>query len=382
MTGAKVLIITGASSGIGRALADRAVRAGYNVLAVARRRERLDELAASLAAAAASLATLALDLRTPQAAATIVNTALERFGRIDVIVNNAGSGAVGRASEQSDDALREQFETHVIVPVQLVREARAALQAARGQVFFVGSGVARIPIGNYGVYPPAKAAMRSVARILRNELRSKGIAVTYVDPGVVASEFHTRLGYRPPDIAVSPQVVACKILDAVATRPAVLNAVPWQTAAVTLGELLPAVVDLLLERFPSLSGAEPLLEVKPAEPNQALPQTAPIAPPVEEPAEEEAGGEDSPLRTALAPVASRMRRIKLSQAFVRSLLVPGSDLDPAEIALRWTGMPNKHERALVHDVLDALTESGFLERLSDSRYRVISAPAGEPPTGS
>jgi short-subunit dehydrogenase len=360
MTGAKVLVITGASSGIGRALAERAVRSGYNVFAVGRRSERLEELRAALGAAAASLATLSLDLRAPNAATTIVRGALERFGRIDVIVNNAGSGAVGRAVDQSDDALREQFETHVIVPVQLAREARAALQATHGQVFFVGSGVARIPIGNFGVYPSAKAAMRSVTRIIRNELRPEGIAVTYVDPGVVASEFHTRLGYRPPDLAVSPQSVARKILDAVATRPAVLNAVPWQTAAVAFGEHFPALVDALLERVPALAGTDRLVEVKPA---PAAPEALVHAP--------------TALEAALAPVVSRMRRLKLSPEFVRSLLVPGTELEPAEIALRWTGMPNKNERALVHEVLEALSGSGFLERLPESRYRVLRAADGD-----
>jgi len=368
MTGGKVLVITGASSGIGRALAEQAVRSGYNVFAVGRRSERLEELRAALGTAAGSLATLSLDLRSPQAATTIVNGALERFGRIDVIVNNAGSGAVGRAIDQSDDALREQFETHVIVPVQLAREARAALQSTRGQVFFVGSGVARIPIGNFGVYPSAKAAMRSVTRIIRNELRPEGIAVTYVDPGVVATDFHTRLGYRPPDTAVSPQLVARKILGAVATRPAVLNAVPWQTAAVAIGEHFPALVDAILERVPALSGVERMVEAKPA------PASLAQIPAPENASDTSGDAPASALQEALAPVASRMRRLKLSDDFVHSLLIPGVELEPSEIALRWTGMPNKNERAVVHEVLEALADGSFLERLPESRYRVVRAP--------
>ncbi|HEY0798373.1 MAG TPA: SDR family NAD(P)-dependent oxidoreductase [Candidatus Baltobacteraceae bacterium] len=360
MTSAKVLIITGASSGIGWALTDRAVRAGYNVLAIGRRAQRLEELQAELVTGSGELATLAIDLRSPGAARRIVRTAMERFGRIDVIVNNAGTGAAGEASMQSDEALHEQFDTHVIVPVELVREARHILHATHGQVFFVGSGVARIPIANYGVYPSAKAAMRSVSRILRNELRAENIAVTYVDPGVVMTEFHTRLGYQPPRIAVSPHRVARKILNAVAKRPAIVNAVPWQTFAVGIGERMPALVDFVLSRVPAIAGV----------PSAGLPApvTAKLGGSAPEPPANDTS--PSPFDAALAPLASRMHRLKLAREYVAALLVPGSELDAGAVALRWAGMPNKNERGIVRDVLDALADHGVVERLSEETYRV------------
>ncbi len=386
----RVAIVTGASSGIGRALAERAVRAGWNVFAVGRRAERLAELAGRLDATTGALATLALDLRTPRAAERIVRETQERFGRIDVLVNNAGGVAVGPISEQPDGALYEQMETHVIVPLALTREALPALRASKGQIFYVGSGVARIPVGTLGAYPPAKAAVRSLARIARNELQPQGITVTYVDPGAVATEFMTRAGFAgpPPRLAASPHEVARKIFAAFGTSRSVVNAVPWQTFFVAAGEALPALTDALLRRAPSLVGGSPVdagtalpapetrvaLEAAP----QATPSAAPAlqaTPPATAPvvAPPEANSLPTPLGAALAPLAGRMQRLKLHEGFVRGLLVPGAELELGDVSMRWAGMPNKNERGLMREVLEALTGAGILERAGDDRYRVLQS---------
>lgn len=396
----RVAIVTGASSGIGRALTERAVRAGWDVFAVGRRAERLDELGSRLEGALGRLATLALDLRTPHAAERIVRGTLERFGRLDVLVNNAGGVAVGPISQQSDDALREQMETHVIVPLELTREALPALRAAKGHVVYVGSGVARIPVGTLGAYPPAKAAVRNMARIVRNELRSDGIAVTYVDPGAVASEFMTRAGFAgpPPALAASPYAVARKVFAAFQTRRSVVNAVPWQTAFVALGEALPALTDFVLSRRPEIVGgtaSQPprTLETTPLSPSTPVSgQTFGIPGNPGEAALRATGGPQrsdeailaanssaaprdseavSSFDAALAALGNRMRKLNLRAAFVRALLVPGDELELGGVALRWAGMPNKNERGLTHDVLEALAEAGYLDRLESERYRVL-----------
>ena len=366
------MIVTGASAGIGRALAELAVRAGFRVLAVGRRAERLAELERLVAEAPGGLVSLTLDLREPRAPERIVRETLQRFGRIDVLVNNAGGVGVGPISQQSDVALREQFETHAIVPLALVREALPELRRNRGQIFFYGSGVARIPVGALGAYPPAKAAVRSLARIVRNELRGERIAVTYVDPGAVATEFMTRAGFAGPplSLSVSPYDVARRIFDAVRTRQAVVNAVPWQTFAVGLGEALPLVTDWLLARAPQIVGGERV---------QTLPARQPLAARSEPPQRVPVAGEPAPaegsVAAALAPQLPRMRRLNLSLTFVESLLQPGARLEPGEVALRWAGMPNKHERALTLEILDALAEGGFLRR-DDERYVVLRAADG------
>jgi short-subunit dehydrogenase len=380
------MIVTGASSGIGRALAERAVRAGWRVLATGRRAERLDELKRAVHGSTGTLETLVLELRSPGAPERIVHETLERFERIDVLVNNAGAVAVGAIAAQSDDALREQFETHAIVPLALTREALPALRRSLGQIFFVGSGVARIPVGGLGAYPPAKAAVRNMARIVRNELRADGIAVTYVDPGAVATEFMTRAGFAGPSpgFAAAPYEVARSIFDAVATRRSVVNAVPWQTLFVALGELLPQLTDFVLARAPQIVGGEALAPAggtTPLAPAQAEPTPEPTPDPTvlnkpeEHPSDESPAPEPPSFEEALAPHAIRMGKLNLSSTFVASLLVPGRELELGDVALRWAGMPNKNERALTHEVLEALADAGFVTRNGSEQYTAVRSPS-------
>jgi short-subunit dehydrogenase len=385
-----VLLVTGASSGIGRALALRAGRAGYDVVAIGRNAAALDALAERVRREHARIVTGAFDVALPGSARAIVELARRAFGRIDVLVNNAGHVAVGPLSEQSDDALQAQFGTHAIGPVALVREALPYLRAARGHVFMVGSGVARVPVGGLGAYPPSKAATRSAASILRRELKPEGIAVTYVDPGVVDTAFMSRAGMpgAPAPLLVTPEDVARKILLAIGTRPRVLNAVPWQTAFVALAELFPRVTDVVLERNPALVGThnatpQPTPAIAAAtttaDPRVDQPETTLHEP--QAPAETVAttGPPEAPTPTAqgfdaaIEPVRRRMERVKLREEFVRGLLREGEVLDPHEVALRWAGMPNKNERAATGEVLDALSDAGYLRREGE-RYHVVRGP--------
>jgi len=379
------MLVTGASSGIGRALAIRAARAGYGVYAVGRNREALDVLRVKIEAESGFVAVDATDVALAANARGLIARALAHFGSIDVLVNNAGFVSVGPLAAQTDAELQRQFGTHVIGPIALVREALDALRAARGHVFMLGSGVARVPVGGLGAYPPAKAAIRSATSILRRELRAQGIAVTYVDPGAVDTPFMKRAGMpgAPAKFLVSPEAVARKILIATAARPRTLNASAWQTALVGLAELFPRLTDALLERAPGLIGGEPAPSPAPTAPPTASPQPAPERP---EPATESAPAaptfvpaaptfEAEPaFDAALEPHRRRMEKLKLRDSFVRGLLVPGTTLDLGEVALRWAGMPNKNERAITEDVLGALAEAGFLARSADRTYVVVRAP--------
>jgi short-subunit dehydrogenase len=420
-----VIVVTGASSGIGRALALRAARAGYDVVAVGRNAAALAAVAERVRNEQGRIVTAELDVSNPANALLIVDLAREKFGRIDVLVNNAGQVAVGALSQQTDDALRTQFGTHVIGPVALVREALPLLRESKGIVFMLGSGVARVPVGGLGAYAPSKAATRSATSVLRRELRPQGIAVTYVDPGVVDTAFMSRAGMpgAPVSIMATPEDVARKMLVAVRTRPRVLNAVPWQTAFVALAELFPRVTDFVLERNPALVGTQnvaaapaPALGVevlldtgrdKAAEAIEAAMNAPAPAPPPEtaKPVRElsvtdaeamaaldryassdeaeaalhpaDAAPSDpaaaADFDAAVEPLRRRMERVKLSEQFVRDLLRTGAVLDAHEIALRWAGMPNKNERAATVEVLDALTDAGFLQ-CDSGRYRVLRSP--------
>lgn len=360
----RVIIVTGASAGIGREVARSAARHGFAVVAVARRRERLDTLASEVANDGGTCVPIALDVTTSDAAKRIIGVALQRFGRIDVLLNNAGFATAGALLEQSDAQIDTQWNVHVAAPLRLTREALPALRAAHGQVLFVGSGLARVPAPNFGAYCAAKAAVRAAAMQLHRELRGSGVAVTYVDPGSVDTEFSQAAGMARSGrsgVAVKADYVARRILIAVEKRPARFNAVPWQSAAVALGAAFPRLADAAIAR---IADRPQLAQPMPA-PGPPRPTPQPVAPP-ETPSE-------SDFARALAPVARRMERVNLPASVLAGLLQPGVEVQLSDAAMQWAGMPNKNERAAMAEALDALTAGGFLERVDEERWRVMRA---------
>lgn len=360
MTDARTMVVTGASSGIGRELALAAASAGYRVVATARRGSHLESLAAEIRAVGGECVTLAADVTAADAAARIVGVALRAFGRIDVVVNNAGLGAYGSLLDAGDAELDAQWRLHVVAPLRLARAALEHLQQTRGGLVFIGSGIARVPLPRYGAYAIAKAAIRAAAIQLRRELRARHIAVTYVDPGVVATEFHSRLGIeRTTQFVASARRVAAAILRGIARRSAVVNAVPWQTAFTAMGEWSGTLADpLLIKHFT----ARPT--------SYCHPEPAPLG------AESKDEGQSErhvSFEVALEPVARRMERVKLSTDFVREALAPGATLELNALAMRWAGMPNKNERAALREVIELLEAAGYLERLEDETWRVVRA---------
>jgi hypothetical protein len=214
----------------------------------------------------------------------------------------------------------------------------------------------------------------------------------------------TRAGMAPAprSILISPHLVARKIFDAIGSDRRVVNAAPWQTALVALAEHFPNLTDAFLARAPGLIGGpafepneppqlasaafENVREEAPppvapleavAVPDVPEPEPSTLAPPADaQDAPESASPPAAPaaFAAALAPHAARMKKLNLSADFVAGLLVPGATLELGEVALRWAGMPNKNERALTLDVLEALAGANFLAREGPQSYRVIKAP--------
>ncbi len=352
------IVVTGASSGIGRALALAAARDRFRVLLVARRAGRLEEIAAEIRANGGTCSTLAADVTARDAPQRIVAAAMQAFGRIDVLVNNAGAGALGYLLEIDDAAIDAQWQLHVAAPLRIARAALPQLREAHGQLVFVGSGLARVPIPNYGAYAAAKAAIRAVATQLRRELKRDGIAVTYVDPGLVATEFHTVMGTeRANDIpAADPAKVAQAIMRGIARRSATVSGVPWQSLGTVIGEWSSTLAD------PTLIKMAPTVILRVATAGSVV-----EGPPPEPPSER------STFEAALEPVARRMERVKLTPEFVRQTLVPDADIELNEVAMRWAGMPNKNERAAMREVLDALAAAGYLHPTGDETWKVLRA---------
>jgi len=356
----RVLIVTGASSGIGAALARAAAGVGYRVAIVARRAERLEEVARAIRDGGGTVVPVVGDVTAGDMPARIVATALSSFGRIDVVVNNAGGGALGTLLEQTDTAIEAQWRVHVLAPLKLSRAALSHLEATHGQLVFLGSGIARVPLPNYGAYALAKAAIRAAATQLRRELRDRGVAVTYVDPGLVATEFHKAMGIqRANDVrAASPERVARAIVRGIARRSAVVNAVPLHTSVAVLGEWFATLADpFIISRLspsPVTLSPSPTLRTGSVEGRQVRDDNT------------TAGS----FEAALAPVARRMERVKLPAKILREALVPGAMVELNALAMQWAGMPNKNERAALREALDALAAGGYLEPLTDGTWKV------------
>ncbi|HEX4014586.1 MAG TPA: SDR family NAD(P)-dependent oxidoreductase [Candidatus Cybelea sp.] len=248
----RVMVVTGASSGIGAALARLAADEDFRLVAVARRAPRLERLVDSIRAGGGEALALPGDVTAAAMPDRIVTTALEAYGRIDVVVNNAGAGTFGLLLEQSDAEIDAQWQLNAAAPLRIARAAAGALEATHGQLVFLGSGAARVPLPRYGAYAAAKAALRASAIQLRRELRKRGISVTYVDPGLVDTEFHSSIGIvRSNEVrAADPARVARRILRGIKRRAAVVNGVPWQTAGTALGEWFGTLADpVVVARF-------------------------------------------------------------------------------------------------------------------------------------
>ncbi|WP_443191663.1 SDR family oxidoreductase [Pseudomonas indica] len=178
-----VVLITGCSSGIGRALAETFQASGYRVWASARRDEDLAALAE------AGFTAVPLDVNDAEAVTRLANRLAEEAGRLDVLINNAGYGAMGPLLDGGVDALRQQFETNVFAPIGLTRACFPLLRTSQGLVVNIGSvsGVLVTPFA--GAYCASKAAVHALSDALRLELAPFGIQVMEVQPGAIASHF-------------------------------------------------------------------------------------------------------------------------------------------------------------------------------------------------
>jgi NADP-dependent 3-hydroxy acid dehydrogenase YdfG len=182
------IAITGASSGIGRAAARALVAAGANVALAARRKDRLDELVAELGAD--HVQAVPGDVRDPADNRRLVQAAVQRFGRLDSLVANAGIGAYGGILDQTDDQLTEMIETNFSGTVWSVRSAVPAMLEAGGGDIVIVSSVAGLRGGaNEAVYAATKFAQVGLAGAIDRELRERGIRVTTIAPAAVHTEF-------------------------------------------------------------------------------------------------------------------------------------------------------------------------------------------------
>jgi NADP-dependent 3-hydroxy acid dehydrogenase YdfG len=184
----KTAVVTGASSGIGEATARALSREGCNVVLAARREDRLSALAAELGEGALAAPT---DVTDPAACAALVARTVERFGSLEILVNNAGLGLYGSVAEGDPEDWRKMFDVNVLGVLYTTRAAvRQMLRQGAGDVVFVSSLAGRrVPRADGTVYAATKHAVNAVAEGLRMDVHEKGIRVINVEPGLVRTEF-------------------------------------------------------------------------------------------------------------------------------------------------------------------------------------------------
>ena len=241
-TNPKSVLITGATSGIGRHAALHLARQGYRVFASGRRVAALESLEAQAKAEAISLETLRLDVTDPESIEAARVTLRKAVGSLDVLINNAGYGHLGPTSLVSDEDMRKQFETNVFGLMAVTRAFLPQMkEAGSGRVINVSSVGGRMTFPFFGVYNATKYAVESLSDALRYELAPFGVDVVLVEPGVIdtgfadvsmdlASQYKDDHGYGPvlaradelraqsDKMAVKPIVVSKAIHKAIASK--------------------------------------------------------------------------------------------------------------------------------------------------------------------
>jgi NAD(P)-dependent dehydrogenase (short-subunit alcohol dehydrogenase family) len=255
--------VTGASSGIGRALAEAAAARGDNVVAVARDPSTLRTLEQE---GGGRVLALAVDVRDQEEVRTAVARALEAFGRIDVVANNAGYGLFGAVEESTDEQARAIFDTNVFGVLHVLRATLPVLRSQRsGHILQGSSYYGRVAHPGVGLLSATKYAVEGLTDALVGELEPLGIKVTLVEPGPTATAFLANLdvagtiedydrtvrqvqkavGELPPEAFNAPDRVATAILAAVdADRPP-LRLVTGSTAVERIRAALRSQLDEL-----------------------------------------------------------------------------------------------------------------------------------------
>jgi NAD(P)-dependent dehydrogenase (short-subunit alcohol dehydrogenase family) len=183
----RVWLITGTSSGFGRRLALAAFERGDAVVATARRPETLADLAAAVPD---RVHTVALDVTDGDQIAAAVASALDRFGRVDVLVNNAGHGSVGAIEEIEPDHLRSLMETMFFGPMALTKAVLPHMrERGSGAIVQMSSMGGQLAPPGFGAYCSAKWALEAASEALGAEVRPLGLRVLIVEPGSFRTEF-------------------------------------------------------------------------------------------------------------------------------------------------------------------------------------------------
>jgi NAD(P)-dependent dehydrogenase (short-subunit alcohol dehydrogenase family) len=248
----KVVIVTGASSGVGEASARAFARAGARVVLAARSVEKLASIARELDGLA-----VPTDVSRFADLVALIDRTLAAYGRIDVLVNNAAANARGTFDTLDPEGIASVIDTNLKAPLLLTRLALPHLRASRGVIVNVASIAGHVPLPHEGPYCASKWGLRGFTFAVREEMRDAGVALCVVSPGPIATPFVLDDLDHVPDLVFSqPILTAGQVADAVvacATDRRRERAMPRSTLLLAkLSRTFPALQELL----------RPMLEAK------------------------------------------------------------------------------------------------------------------------
>ncbi len=234
----KIALITGASSGIGEATAIALAEQGATVAIAARRADRLAALKGKLEADGATVLTLELDVTDEAACTAAVDRTVAELGGLDIVVNNAGVMLLGPIEGADTQDWRRMIDTNVYGLMYLTHAAVPhLLSRGGGDIVQVSSVAGRVARAGSGVYNASKFAVNAFSESLRQELTTRGVRVTMVEPGAVATELQSHITHADTKAGIEQWIAGMRPLQADDIARAVVYAVT-QPSHVSVNELL------------------------------------------------------------------------------------------------------------------------------------------------
>ena len=249
-------IVTGASSGIGRAIALELARQGGKVVCLARREDRLQALASEIESLHGSVACVAGDVTDAAARSRCLEAAQSHFGGLDILVNNAGVGAIGPFETSDPQRVRRLMEVNFFALVEMTRAALPLLkQGRRPMIVNVSSILGRRGVPYNSEYAASKFAVHGFSESIRAEFATAGIDVLVVSPGTTDTEFFDQVieskgGPKwPQHAAVTAETVAQATVRAIRRGSHEITPYLWGKVLVLLNRVSPWLVDKLMARY-------------------------------------------------------------------------------------------------------------------------------------
>jgi short-subunit dehydrogenase len=252
-----VVVITGASTGIGRAIALNYAAIGARIAIQARDRVALEKVAREVMSAGGACIAEAGDVTNAEDCARLIDAAKKQFGRIDVLVNNAGRGYYAGVREIDLGELADLFALNVIAPLRLTQLALPDLEKSKGVVVMMSSIAGVAAVSKMGAYAATKFALEGLSMAMRTELVEKNVAVVVVRPGPVDTPFRdnsiakgVEAGVRPTGSKIqTPEEVAELTVRAVRSRSSVLETSLFVNVGSFASRVLPPIFRIATARM-------------------------------------------------------------------------------------------------------------------------------------